>query len=99
MGLSRNPRPGTDGVRAPGSRYGHIYLPMVEAIRREGLPQLEPGFTDGDRFLWVWQRRRALFPEHGGMTLEETVALARAERERRLPVRARQALKRLVGEP
>lgn len=83
-----------------GHWYDHVYLPTVEAIRREGLPDLQPGYTDGDRFLWVWQRRRALFPEHGGMTLEDTVRLARAEQQRRLPVRARQALKRLrVGEP
>lgn len=49
--------------------FEEVYLPTLEAIRGAGLSDI-PG-TEGDVFLWVYQRRQALFPEHGGMTMEE----------------------------
>ena len=45
----------------------------MEAIRREGLGEHWPRATDADLFLWVSQRRRELFPERGGMDIDEAV--------------------------
>lgn len=45
---------------AAGNWYDHVYLPTVEAIRREGLPEVFPGSPDGDLFLWTSDRRRGL---------------------------------------
>ena len=59
--------------------YDWIYLPTTEAIRRERLSELFPEATEADLFLWIWQRRRALFPERGGMTLEEAVRVTREQ--------------------
>lgn len=53
-----------------GRWYQEIYLPTLETLREEGLTTGLPG-TEGDLFLWVYQRRQALFPEHGGMTMGE----------------------------
>jgi hypothetical protein len=57
--------------------YDRVYLPTVEAIKREGLWELFPEATKADLFLWVTQRRRELFPERGGMQTEEAVRAAR----------------------
>jgi hypothetical protein len=57
--------------------YDRVYLPTVEAIKREGLWELFPEATKADLFLWVTQRRRELFPERGGMETEEAVRAAR----------------------
>lgn len=51
--------------------YEEVYLPTIEVLRSEGLVGSIPERTEADLFLWVHQRRQALFPEHGGMTLEE----------------------------
>lgn len=59
--------------------YDWIYQPTLETIRSEGLMQYFEGSTEADLFLWIWQRRRALFPEHGGMSIEETVAKVRED--------------------
>ena len=60
--------------------YDRVYLPTVEAIKREGLWDLFPEATKADLFLWVTQRRRELFPERGGMETEEAVRAARDTR-------------------
>jgi len=60
-----------------GDWYDRVYLPTVEAIKREGLWELFPEATKGDLFLWVTQRRRELFPERGGMETDEAVRAAR----------------------
>jgi hypothetical protein len=60
-----------------GDWYDRVYLPTVGAIKREGLWQLFPGATKADLFLWVSQRRRELFPERGGMGIDEAVRAAR----------------------
>ncbi len=62
-----------------GDWYDHVYLPTIEQIREEGLQDLFPGETDADLFLRIWQRRRALFPERGALSLEDTVRTVRAE--------------------
>ena len=56
-----------------GDWYDRVYLPTVEAIRRERLGEHWPRATDADLFLWVSQRRRELFPERGGMDIDEAV--------------------------
>ncbi len=72
--------------RIAGDWYDNVYLPTIEAIRRDDLQAAFPRNTDADIFLWVWQRRRAVFPERGGMTLEEAVRSLRDQRgsQRRL---------------
>jgi hypothetical protein len=67
----------------------------VDAIRREGLFELYPQATEGDLFLWVYQRLLELFPERGGVGYEDAI---RAEKDERPPAgRARRAAKRLKG--
>jgi hypothetical protein len=56
--------------------YDRVYQPAAEAIRTEGLPQLYPAATEGDLFLWLHERQRALFPERGGVSYEEAATLA-----------------------
>jgi hypothetical protein len=65
--------------------YEHVYLPTVDAIRAERLDEVCPEVTDPDRFLWVYERRRELVPEHGRRQLDEAVRTATAQlaRERR----------------
>jgi hypothetical protein len=71
--------------------YAEVYLPTIEAIREEGLDEVCPDVTYPDRFLWVWDRRRELIPEHGCKQLSETARhateeLARGRRRRLLRV-------------
>jgi hypothetical protein len=56
--------------------YANVYLPTVEAIHAERLDEVCPGATDPDRFLWVWERRRDLMPEHGCRPLDDTARWA-----------------------
>lgn len=77
-----------------GDWYDWLYTPTVEAIRAEGLTTLLEG-TEADLFLWIWQRRRALFPELGHMTLPEAVRKAREREERNVRGRARRTIERL----
>jgi hypothetical protein len=70
-----------------GDWYDWIYIPAVEAIRSEGLAE-DFGSTEADLFLWIWQRRRAVFPELGHMTLPEAVQrVGEAEAKKRRPRR------------
>jgi hypothetical protein len=82
-----------------GDWYDRVYLPTVDAIRSERLLEAFPRNTEADLFLWVWQRRRAVFPERGGMSLTDAVRSVSAEEARRLGVRARRAASRLRGQP
>ena len=67
------------------SWYETDYEPTIEVIRAEGLEAVCQEATDPDRFLWVWDRRRELMPEHGCRPLDETARRETAElvRERR----------------
>jgi hypothetical protein len=58
------------------SWYAEVYLPTVEAIQAEGLDEVCPDATYPDRFLWVWDRRRELMPEHGCRALSEAARWA-----------------------
>jgi hypothetical protein len=74
--------------------YDRVYLPAVESIRWERLPELEGGSTEGDLFLWVLKRRREHDPQRGPQSLEDTARQAARDQERRIKVRARRALGR-----
>jgi nucleotide-binding universal stress UspA family protein len=45
--------------------YDEVYLPMVEAIREQGLLRWFPGRTEADLVLWVLEHRAALEEELG----------------------------------
>ena len=62
--------------------YDWIYWPVVEAARGAGLFELFPAATEGDLYLWLQERRRALYPRHGPISNEEVARLARQEEER-----------------
>jgi hypothetical protein len=74
--------------------YDRVYLPTVESIRWERLPELKAGSTEGDFFLWVLQRRREHDSQQGQQSLEDAARQAAREQERRIGVRARRALGR-----
>lgn len=65
-----------------GDWYDRVYLPTLGAIRREGLAGEFAGATEGDLFLWIWERRRALNPTHRGMTLEDVAKEVPQKRSR-----------------
>lgn len=60
--------------------YDNVYGPTIEEIRRENLAAAWPGQTEADLWLHVWQRRRAIFPEKGGISLQEAVKTVTSER-------------------
>jgi hypothetical protein len=72
--------------------YERVYLPAVEAIRREGLDRANPDATDADLFLRVYQRRRELLPECGCTPLGETARHVVEERQSQ-----RTGVRRLLG--
>jgi hypothetical protein len=76
--------------------YDHVYLPTVRKIDEERLLLAFPHTTEADLFLYVWQRRRAIFPETGGLSLEEVVRSLSHQEGRRLGPRARRAASRLT---
>lgn len=74
--------------------YDRIYLPTVEAIRREGLLDAFPNTTEADQFLWIYQRWRHLYPEHGPVSLEDTVQSQSAQKPKSLKAKARKTFAR-----
>jgi hypothetical protein len=62
-----------------GDWYDRVYRAAVEAIRREGLFELYPRATEGDLFLWVYQRLLELFPECGGVGYEDAIRAGKGE--------------------
>jgi hypothetical protein len=70
--------------------YDRVYLPGLEAIRQEGLFEAFPDATEGDLYLSVYQRQRAMAPETGGMTFQEAArATKEAAQPRRRPISPR----------
>ena len=66
-----------------GDWYDRVYLPGVEVIRAERLHELFPGSTDADRYLWVAQHRRELYPESSGaMGFDDVVRRTREDATR-----------------
>jgi hypothetical protein len=76
--------------------YTNIYTPAVNAIRDERLHETFPRATEADLYLLVHQRRLAMFPERGYVSMED-MARELKETETRRPVR--RAVKRLTGSP
>ncbi len=62
-----------------GLWYDQVYLPALDVIRRERLAEAFPEATEGDLFLWIYQRRRNQFPERGGLAIEDAVREAKTE--------------------
>jgi hypothetical protein len=80
-----------------GDWYDRIYLPTLDVIRAEGLPEAFPRATEADLFLWVWQRRRAVSGDGAGMSLTDTVKQVGAQERRKLGPRARRTARKLRG--
>lgn len=51
--------------------YERVYLPTIEAIRREGLAEADSEATEGDLFLRAYQRRRVEYPDRGCPPLDQ----------------------------
>ena len=81
---------------AAGDWYDRLYLPTVQEIREQALERAFPRSTDGDLFLLVYQRRRALVPERGGIGMEEAVRAVTATEQKRPKVKARRAVGKLT---
>lgn len=62
--------------------YDWVYGPVVDAARGAGLFDLVPAATEGDLYLWLQERRRALYPRYGPISNEEVASLAKQEEER-----------------
>lgn len=58
--------------------YDDVYLPTISVFEKEDLVSAFPDRTEADLFLWVYQRRQALFPEFGGMTMQEVARRIRS---------------------
>lgn len=63
--------------------YDKVYAPTVQEIHKERLQEAWPGQTEADLWLHIWQRRRAVFPERGSISLQEAVRTVRGERRPR----------------
>jgi hypothetical protein len=51
----------------------NVYDPTVATIKAEGLDTAFPHHTEGDLFMFVYERRRSLFAECGTLALDEVV--------------------------
>lgn len=79
-----------------GDWYDRVYRPTVEAIHRERLDEVWPRATEADLFLWVTQRRRELFPERGGLGVDEAVRAAKEDQPGGAEGKTARAVKRLA---
>jgi hypothetical protein len=75
--LSREGSTSLDAEEVAGFWYDHFYLPAVDAIRGQHLYDAVPNTTDADLYLKVYQFRRAISPERGGMDFAEAVRLVK----------------------
>jgi hypothetical protein len=60
--------------------YERVYLPAVDAIRECGLRDAVPEALEGDLFLWVYDRHRALRPDQPEAGLAEAARRIHEER-------------------
>lgn len=67
--------------------YERVYLPTIEAIRRDGLADAHPEATEGDLFLLAYQRRRVEYPDRGCPPLDQLPPVRRDGTGRRWGVR------------
>lgn len=66
-----------------GDWYDRVYLPTIAGLQREGVHGGFAGATEGDLFLWIWERRRSLDPTHRGITLEDAAKAVPRGRQQR----------------
>lgn len=81
---------------AAGDWYDRLFLPTTEAMREQRLQHVFPRSTDGDLFLLVYQRRRALVPERGGIGMDEAVRTVSAGEHKKPKMKARRAVEKLT---
>jgi hypothetical protein len=62
-----------------GDWYDNAYVPAMRIIRDEGLREAFPWKTDGDLYLYVYQRRRNLSPTRGRMDFRQAAQAVKAE--------------------
>jgi len=78
--------------------FDEAYLPMVEAIREQGILRYFPGRTETDFFIWLSRHRQALQRELGQQVSPETAVvrlLPRAQATERAAVVPASPLRRL----
>jgi hypothetical protein len=63
--------------------YDHTYVPTIATIKSENLGAAFPRATEADLFMFIYERRRSLFPDHGSLELEEVVKKTRDETQQR----------------
>ena len=61
--------------------YDHSYAPAVKSLHEEGLNEIFSWKTDGDLFLFIYQRRRKLSALRGGMGYREAALAVKEERD------------------
>ena len=59
--------------------YDRTYIPTVATIKSEGLDAAFHRSTHADLFMFIYERRRSLFPDHGSLALEEVVKKTKDE--------------------
>jgi hypothetical protein len=64
-----------------GDWYDNAYIPALRIIGNEGLRKAFPWKTDGDLYLYVYQRRRDLAPTRGRMDFRQAALAVREERD------------------
>jgi hypothetical protein len=67
---------------AVASWYDHVYMPVVEAIRRHNLLRSFPGRTEADLYLWIMQHRHSMKESAGADPGPEAAVLDYAQRYR-----------------
>jgi hypothetical protein len=55
--------------------YDQVYVPAVKSLHEEGLKETFSWKTDGDLFLFIYQRRRKLSALRGGMGCTQATLL------------------------
>ena len=61
--------------------YDSAYIPAVRTTAEEGLKEAFPWKTDGDLYLYIYQRRRDLSPIRGRMNFRQAALAVKAERD------------------
>jgi hypothetical protein len=64
-----------------GDWYDDVYIPVLGIIKDEGLREAFPWKTDGDLYLYVYQRRRNLSPTRGRMDFRQAAIAVKEERD------------------
>jgi hypothetical protein len=78
--------------------YSNVYRPTVELLAAAPPTEMCADATESDTFLWLWQQRRELSVEHGGLQLPEALRMSvgaeyRRRRRLRLPRAAKQSMR------